>query len=352
MDRDPLESREVHRKSPACTEPLLPGSSQGTTADAHDELLAGRFLLRRRLGEGGMGEVFSAVDTALGQPVAVKVVHPQCAGPHGRQRLAREVLAARHRHPGLVEIYDLHETDGRIFLSMELVEGPSLAEALRGSATLPVQTVVLLGQQLAGTLLHLHRHGLIHRDLKPANVLLSPDGGAKLCDLGLASPVPEGEGTSIAGETAGTPGYMAPEQLAGESLTPAADLYALGLTLYRCLTGWVPRQEPSGHDVDLSRGEGRPPAVRRSRPECPVWLDDLVLRLLDPDPTRRPTADDVARTLAAGGRGPASLRRLAAAVIAVVLAGAAFVSCRSLSSSRSAPPPTHAVASQASLSRV
>ena len=290
-------------------------------------LLGGRFLIRDRLGAGGSGAVYSALDTAVGQKVAVKVLRPELADELNHERLRREVRASRPGHPGIVTVFDLHQHDGFLFLSMELVGGRSLRELLAERRTLPVDEAVAIGARVATALAHLHERGLVHRDVKPGNILVTPDGAAKLCDLGLARPVAEGTTVTETAMVVGTPAYMAPEQATAAGLTPASDVYALGLTLYRCLTGTVPLEGTTAVETLMLRQHARPPRLQRGSVDAPRWLGRLLRRMLEPDPRERPGAAVVAAALRARSLswrpGRRQLKRAAlaaAAVFALVVA--------------------------------
>lgn len=252
----------------------------------------------RELGRGGTGTVFEARDLVLGQRIAVKVLHPDRVDEASRERLRREVRAARPGHPSAVAVYELHDTDGLHYLTLELVDGESLRTAVAAGRQLEVAQVTAIGRQVAEALAHLHRRGLVHRDVKPGNILLAADGVAKLCDLGLARPVAEGVTVTETEMVVGTPAYMAPEQALGVELQSASDVYALGITLCQALTGEVPLRADTALATLSRRQRERPPSVRMHRPECPRWLDGLLRRMLDPDPRERPTAAQVARALA------------------------------------------------------
>lgn len=286
---------------------------------APGQVLAGRFVLGQVLGGGASGMVYSALDERLGQKVAIKVVLPHLVEESTRQRLRREVQAARQAHPNVVGIYDLHETDGLLFLSMELVEGGGLRGLLTEKGRLAVDQTVALGRQLAAALAHFHALGLVHRDVKPGNILIAPDGTPKLCDLGLTRPLQHGDTVTESAMLVGTPAYMAPEQGLRPDVSPKADVYALGLTLWECLAGEVPLKGDTALDTLMRRQKLAPRALRASVPGCPRWLDRLLRQMLDPDPARRPTAPEVERALARR-RAPFRLprRALAAAGLAVV----------------------------------
>jgi len=217
-----------------------PPSADGVGALAPGTCLAERFLTHCRIGSGGSGTVYSALDTTVGQKVAIKVLHPHLVDSRSRERLRREVRAARPGHANAVAVYELHEHDGIVFLSMELVEGRSLKESLAGRDSLPLDDTVAVGRQVAAALAHLHGAGLVHRDVKPANILLDDNGVVKLCDMGLVRPLDHGTTVTETEMVVGTPAYMAPEPGRGTELTSATYVYALGLVLYRCLAGEVP----------------------------------------------------------------------------------------------------------------
>ena len=209
--------------------------------EASAEYIGGRFKILALLGEGGMGRVFRARDTQLDRDVALKVLH---AGESTRSaaadRLLREArLASALNHPNIVTTYDVSLTGEVAFISMEFIEGTTL-EALLRSGPLPHAQVADLGRQMADGVQAAHRAGILHLDLQPANVMVTAEGVAKILDFGLAGVRRE---SSEAKQTGGTPQFMAPEQLAGESVDERTDIFALGLLLYLMLTGEHPFAE-------------------------------------------------------------------------------------------------------------
>jgi tRNA A-37 threonylcarbamoyl transferase component Bud32 len=287
-------------------------------------LLGGRFLIQSLLGEGASGVVYAALDQEVGQRVALKMLRPELVDPVHRERFRREVRSARHGHPNAVTVHDLHELDGRLVLSMELVSGASLRALLSSSERLSIDDTLSVARQMAAALEHLHGHGLVHRDVKPGNILITPDGTAKLCDMGLARPVEQGVTVTESQMVVGTPAYMAPEQATGAELTAASDVYGLGLTLFQCLTGEVPLTAPTAVSTLAIRQRAAAPSARKLAAICPRWFDRLLRRMLDRDPTARPSAAAIVRLLAAE-RVPIRVRRrhvvAAAAVVALMLAG-------------------------------
>lgn len=304
---------------------------------APGQVLAGRFVLGQVLGSGASGMVYSAFDERLGQKVAIKVILPHLVGESTRQRLRREVQAARQAHPNVVGIYDLHEADGLLFLSMELVEGGGLRGLLTEKGRLGVDRTVALGRQLAAALAHFHDLGLVHRDVKPGNILIAPDGAARLCDLGLTRPLQHGDTVTESAILVGTPAYMAPEQGLRPEVSPAADVYALGLTLWECLSGEVPLKGDTALDTLVRRQKLTPRPLRGSVPGCPPWLDRLLRQMLDPDPARRPTAHEVEHALARE-RAPFRLprRALAAAGLAVMTIATGVLGWRAIEGRKTA----------------
>ncbi|MEO3891848.1 protein kinase [Nonomuraea sp. B5E05] len=205
-----------------------------------------RYVLTGRLGGGGMGEVWRADDTVLGRAVAVKVLMPALTeNPSFTQRFQNEARAmATLRHPGVVDVYDygVSEVDGRqvSFLVMQYVEGESLDHVLRRGALGPEATMRLVAE-VGDALAAAHAQGIVHRDVKPANLMIRPDGSVALTDFGIAHSVSAGHLTAT-GTMLCSAGYCAPEMAASSDVTPAVDVYALGVVAYECLTGQLPFQ--------------------------------------------------------------------------------------------------------------
>jgi len=251
--------------------PLAPGA-----------MLAGRFRIVALLGRGGMGEVYRAEDLKLGQPVALKFL-PEPIDEGRLRRFYREVRLGREvAHPNVCRIYDLVEADGRHFLAMEYVDGEDLASLLRRIGRLPVDKALDLARGICGGLAASHDKGVLHRDLKPANVMVDGRGQPRITDFGLAAPPGD-----TADAVAGTPAYMAPEQLAGQPASVRSDVYALGLVLYEMFTGRR-RFEASTMSELLDRHrEATPPSLSGVRDLEPA-VERVVVRCLDEDPAARP----------------------------------------------------------------
>jgi len=234
-----------------------------------------------RLGEGGMGVVFLARQRSLDRAVAVKLVRRELLSEEWfPERLEREArLLARLRHPHLVTVHDfLRLPDGTAAVVMEWVEGGNLRDRLRAApGEIPVETALAWVDQAGSGLAAAHAQGVVHRDVKPENLLLDADGRVRVSDFGMALSLATGpQRLTRSGVTPGTPGYLAPEQIAGGAVDCRTDLYALGVVLYEILTGSLP----------LGRFE--PP--RRIRPDVPEEMEQALLRSLDPDPDRRPSS--------------------------------------------------------------
>src|SRR5579859_1316638 len=248
-------------------------------------LLAGRYVLEERIGAGGYCEVWRATDTVLSRPVAVKLLHAGYAS-HG-EALARFNAEARHAgalsHPNIARVYDYGEpAEEQSYLVMELVDGPSLADLLTRGPLGPAQTMDMVAQAAAG-LQAAHAVGLIHRDIKPANILFTSGGSVRITDFGIAHVVGSTPVTST-GTVMGTPGYIAPERVAGASAGPASDLYALGIVAYECLAGAQPFAG-GALDVAIAHRDRPLPPLPAS---VPSGVAAFVMTLTAKDPAWRP----------------------------------------------------------------
>ena len=200
-------------------------------------VVAGRYALGEVIGRGGMAEVYRAWDQVLERPVAVKMLHLATSDAAARARFARETSTlAKLNHPGLVTVLDAGTVEDRPFLVMELVDGAALSTWVRGAALDP-RYVAAAGAQVADALRYVHGEGIVHRDVTPANILLARDGRVLLADFGIARLAADTAHLTAQGLMVGTVGYLSPEQVTGGDVGPAADIYALGLTLLEALTG-------------------------------------------------------------------------------------------------------------------
>ncbi|GAB2980051.1 serine/threonine-protein kinase [Saccharothrix stipae] len=254
-------------------------------------VLAGRYELTGKLGAGGAAEVHRGWDAVLRRFVAVKVFEGK-DDLDGR-RFDNEVRTlAGLSHPGLLSVYDVGTCGGTSFVVMQLIEGTTLRDRLPAGTFTPAQ-VRALGHQLADTLAHVHDNRLVHRDVKPSNILLDGSDGsdtAYLADFGLAREL--GATRTSVGKVVGTASYLAPEQVRGEEVGPAADVYALGLVLLECLTGY---REYQGNRVDAAVARlHRPPVIPH---DVPAGLARLLAAMTSLSAHRRPTAAQVADRL-------------------------------------------------------
>jgi serine/threonine-protein kinase len=286
--------------------PVRPGASPpGASAGEENLPRIPGYEVEAVLGRGGMGVVFKARHLRLNRLVALKMALASASAvPHERERFQREAEAeAGLRHPNIVQVYDVGDTDGRLYFTMELVEGGSLAQKLAGTPQPARQAAALLAT-LAQAVQVAHQGGIVHRDLKPGNVLLAADGTPKITDFGLARRLEGGAGLTLTGVPMGTPSYMAPEQARGETAEagPATDVYALGAILYELLTGRPPFRAETAAETLLQVLGQEPVRPRDLNANVPRDLETICLKCLEKDAPRRyataaALADDLQRFL-------------------------------------------------------
>ncbi len=279
--------------------PAPPPSPSAPISDASVDLLANRYHLDRRIGHGGMAEVWVATDTQLDRRVAVKWLKPNLASdPVVAERFRREAIAvAGLNHPNIVAVHDVFEHDGRQAVVMQLVDGKSLRQLLDGQKRLGPELTIHIGAAVAGALDEAHRKGFVHRDVKPANILMTSDGRVLLTDFGIAKGLDIAD-TDLTSDNVmmGTAKYLSPEQVRGRKLDGRADLYSLGLVLYECLAGRVPFQGETDADTALARLQRDPTDLGRLRPTLPIGLINLIHRTLARNPAHRPPTGADLRT--------------------------------------------------------
>jgi serine/threonine-protein kinase len=251
----------------------------------------GRYQIADRIGQGAMGIVYRARDPIIDRIVALKTIDPHLSGDALRefnQRFFHEAKSAgRLNHPNIVTIHDAGEADGVAYIAMEYLEGPSLRQLLDDHPSLPVSRILEIGAQVARGLAYAHEHGVVHRDVKPANVILVHGRRPKITDFGIAR-VASG-GVAAAGDPAGSPKYMSPEQIRGEALDGRSDLFSLGAVLYELLTGKQPFTGESVDAIVAAVLEAEPPPPSALNPRVPVEVDRVLARMLAKRPEDRYT---------------------------------------------------------------
>ncbi|HKY27383.1 MAG TPA: serine/threonine-protein kinase [Pyrinomonadaceae bacterium] len=274
-------------------------------------ILADRYRIVGLLGRGGMGEVYRADDLKLSQPVALKFLPDRYLSDGAAlARFHREVRVARQvSHKNVCRVYDIGEIDGRHYLSMEFIKGEELSSLLRRIGRLPTDKALQIARQICAGLSAAHDSGILHRDLKPANIMIDADGNARITDFGLAGLAEEIREDEMA---AGTPAYMAPEQLDGGAPTVRSDIYSLGLVLYELFTGKRAFDAPTlGELIRLRRSDSTPTNPTAIVKDLDPVIERVIDRCLQKDPAERPASalqvaaalpggDPIAAALAAG----------------------------------------------------
>ena len=267
------------------------------------------------IGRGGMGIVYRAYDLRLKRTVALKLMAPELAlDERFRERFSRETeLAMSLEHPNVVPIHDAGDIDGRLYLAMRHVEGTDLRALLHAEGALDPARALAICSRVAKALDAAHANGLVHRDVKPSNVLLDASEHVYLADFGLTRRLDEQGGPAGEGRSVGTPAYLAPEQIEGESVDGRADVYSLGCLLYECLTGEAPFVRGSRLAVAWAHLEAEPPRASLRRPELPEAIDAVIGKAMAKEPDDRYTS--CSALISAAGealelrRPPARLRR-------------------------------------------
>ena len=275
-----------------------------------EPVIANRYQLGRLLGAGGMARVVAARDLRLDRSVAIKLVPVAGIDRAGRERFVREAWsAAGFAHPDAVAVYDAGESDGYLFLVMELVDGSSLAERLAERGRLDVDEALRITRRVLAALGAAHEAGIVHRDVKPGNVLLGAAGEVKLADFGIAKRLGDiTADVTSSGQFVGTPKYLAPEQVVGERSTPATDVYAVGVVLYEMLAGRPPYDAGNSMATAIAHRDAPIPDLHRARPEVPAHVVAVVRRAMAKRPAER--FGSAAEMAAALAQPPATIRPL------------------------------------------
>jgi serine/threonine protein kinase/predicted Zn-dependent peptidase len=298
-----------HRETPANRETVAPQVNRGAAISDLDSIRTsespvryfGNYELVHEIARGGMGVVYLARQRTLNRVVAVKMILAgQLASQSDVQRfLAEAQAAAGLRHPNIVAIHEVGETDGQYFFSMDFIEGKDLAAISRKNSLAPSQAARYVSI-IAGAIHYAHGQGILHRDLKPSNVVIDKDDQPHVMDFGLAKRIEGGSDLTGTGQAVGTPSYMPPEQAAGNRLAvgPRSDVYALGAILYELLTGRPPFRAQSALDTLLQVLESEPVAPRLLNPSIPRDIETICLKCLEKEPARRyATAESLAEEL-------------------------------------------------------
>ena len=253
------------------------------------EVIAGRYELEEVIDHGGMSTVYRGHDRMLERTVALKILHAHFGDDAEYvERFRREARAvAQLSHPNIVTVIDRGSSDGHQFIVFEYVEGENLKQLIERTGPLPVERVVELGIAIADALAFAHARDLVHRDVKPQNILIDKAGDAKVTDFGIVRSLDVEGGVTQTGTVLGTSNYLSPEQAAGSPVTPATDIYSLGVVLYELLTGDVPFRGDSLVVVAMKHVTENPPDLLDQRPDAPPRLAAAVARALEKDPEER-----------------------------------------------------------------
>jgi eukaryotic-like serine/threonine-protein kinase len=247
----------------------------------------GRYRIERKLGAGGMADVYLAEDQELGRRVAIKILNDRHAADDSFiERFRREAKnAASLSHPNIVSIYDRGEAEGTYYIAMEYLDGRSLKELIVGRGPAPIKISIDYARQILAAVGFAHKHGIVHRDIKPHNVLVGPEGRLKVTDFGIARSGAS-QMTEV-GSIIGTAQYLSPEQARGAPVDQTSDLYSVGVVLYEMLTGQVPFTGDTPLEIAMKHLSEVPKPPSELRPEVPHDLDSVVLRALAKDPSER-----------------------------------------------------------------
>ncbi len=252
------------------------------------ELFDNRYRIERRIGTGGMADVFLARDESLGRRVAIKILAERYAQDEAFvERFRREATAAAGlSHPNIVSVYDRGQAAGTSYIAMEYLNGPTLKDEITSRAPLPEAEVVNWAVQALDALEFAHRQGVVHRDIKPHNMILTDEGRLKVTDFGIARAANVVQMTEV-GSIVGTAQYLSPEQARGLDVGPQSDLYSMGIVLYEMLTGELPFTGDSAVEIAMKQVSDPPPSIRKQNRLVSEGLEQVVMRALSKDPALR-----------------------------------------------------------------
>jgi eukaryotic-like serine/threonine-protein kinase len=299
----------------------------------------GRYRLERRLGHGGMADVYLATDESLGRHVAIKILSDRYAQDDGFvERFRREASAAAGlNHQNIVAVYDRGEAEGTYYIAMEFLDGPTLKDEIVRRAPLPEAEAVNWATQALDALDYAHKRGIVHRDVKPHNMVLTEEGRLKVTDFGIARAQNTQQMTEV-GSIVGTAQYLSPEQARGLPVGPQSDLYSMGIVLYEMLTGELPFTGDGAVDIAMKQVSDTPPSLRERNRLVSTGVEQVVMRALAKDPAlRHPSARAMADELRRVSRGgPVSQDTHQATAVIAAYTGAAEATPTSVIA---APPP-------------
>lgn len=253
-----------------------------------NNMIANRYEVFKHIGQGGMADVFLAMDTILNREVAIKILRSElCTDPVSVVRFEREAQAATTlSHPNIVEIYDVGEYKGHRYIVMEYVPGRTLKQVIRSRGSLEPDEAVDIEKQLVSAVSEAHHKGIIHRDIKPQNIIVKSDGSIKILDFGIA--IAKGNiQVTQANNVMGSVHYLAPELAKGKPASVQSDIYALGIVLFEMLSGDVPFKADSAVQVALMQMRNEMPSIRTINPSIPQSIENIITRATAKDPSKR-----------------------------------------------------------------
>jgi eukaryotic-like serine/threonine-protein kinase len=247
----------------------------------------GKYRILAKLGRGGLGTVYKAVDETIGREVAVKVLDPQIVNTEVLKRFEAEAKTlATINHPEIATLHEIHHAASEVLMVMELVRGETLDQLLQRSGALPAARAAHLAAQVLGALDTAHAAGVVHRDLKPSNIMVTESGGVKILDFALARVAGADQMTAV-GVMVGTPAYMSPERILGNEVDGRADVYSAGVLFYRLLTNKIPFEAASPTEMVEKQLSQMPTSARTHRPDLPEWCEGVLSRALAKAPSDR-----------------------------------------------------------------